>query len=119
MLRRGEVEERLIRGNWYSIAQIEKERMSDDRPIDAILKERGSNYGDFTNQAVISQGLENYMRSFDGWELLSAHQKEGLKIIVHKIARILNGNPNFKDSWTDIAGYAKLCADRCLEPEPE
>jgi len=25
---------------------------------------------------------------------------------------ILNGDPNYVDSWVDIAGYAKLVADR-------
>jgi hypothetical protein len=29
-------------------------------------------------------------------------------MICHKIGRILNGNPNNKDSWWDIAGYATL-----------
>lgn len=32
-------------------------------------------------------------------------------MIFHKIARILNGDPNYADSWVDIAGYAKLVAD--------
>ena len=26
----------------------------------------------------------------------------------HKVARILNGDPTYPDSWTDIGGYAKL-----------
>lgn len=34
-------------------------------------------------------------------------------MIAHKIGRILNGDPNYRDSWDDIAGYAKLAADRC------
>ncbi|WP_257617167.1 hypothetical protein [Campylobacter pinnipediorum] len=29
-------------------------------------------------------------------------------MIAHKIARILAGNPNYKDHWDDIAGYATL-----------
>jgi hypothetical protein len=32
-------------------------------------------------------------------------------MIFHKIARILNGNPDYVDNWIDIAGYAKLVAD--------
>jgi hypothetical protein len=35
-------------------------------------------------------------------------------MICHKIARILNGDPNYADSWVDIAGYAQLVADRLL-----
>jgi hypothetical protein len=33
-------------------------------------------------------------------------------MIAHKIGRILNGDPNYADSWIDIAGYAQLVADR-------
>lgn len=33
-------------------------------------------------------------------------------MIQHKIARILNGDPDYVDNWVDIAGYAKLVADR-------
>jgi hypothetical protein len=29
-------------------------------------------------------------------------------MITHKISRILNGDPNYDDSWRDIAGYAML-----------
>lgn len=33
--------------------------------------------------------------------------------IADKIARILNGDPEYRDNWHDIAGYAKLAEDRC------
>ena len=33
-------------------------------------------------------------------------------MIVHKLARIVNGNPDKVDSWVDIAGYATLVAER-------
>ena len=39
-------------------------------------------------------------------------QWEALEMIVHKMARIVNGNPGKVDHWVDIAGYAKLIADR-------
>ena len=39
-------------------------------------------------------------------------QIECLEMIAHKIGRILNGDPNYGDSWRDIAGYATLVADR-------
>ena len=29
-------------------------------------------------------------------------------MILHKIGRILAGDPNHKDHWVDIAGYANL-----------
>jgi hypothetical protein len=39
-------------------------------------------------------------------------QWEALEMIVHKIGRIVNGNPDVTDHWVDIAGYATLIADR-------
>jgi hypothetical protein len=38
-------------------------------------------------------------------------QWEALEMIAHKIGRIVNGDPDYADSWIDIAGYAKLVAD--------
>lgn len=43
---------------------------------------------------------------------LDPDQREALEMIAHKIARILNGDPNYADSWHDVAGYATLVADR-------
>jgi hypothetical protein len=42
-------------------------------------------------------------------------QKEGLHMILHKIGRIVNGDPDYVDSWLDIAGYATLVADYLTE----
>lgn len=39
---------------------------------------------------------------------LNPAQWEGLEMILHKIGRILNGDPNTADHWHDIAGYATL-----------
>lgn len=88
-------------------------------PIHAILTERGSRYGKFSDHAHITQllkstaiaeterihGVNSYMRR------LSPAQRESLEMIFHKIGRILNGDPNYADSWIDIAGYAQLIAD--------
>jgi hypothetical protein len=82
--------------------------------IDAVLAERGSRYGVFTGHARITQGLKNIiseeLRRQD--KVLADDQLEALDMITHKIGRIVNGDPNYADSWVDIAGYAKLVADR-------
>jgi hypothetical protein len=85
--------------------------------IVAVLIERGNRYGKFTGHALITQDLKGSMRSYfkDGgypWESLAPDQREALEMIAHKIGRILNGDPDYADSWIDIAGYAKLVADR-------
>lgn len=74
--------------------------------LNEILTERGSNYGDFKQQGNIAQELKAVMHKYNN--NLTLYQKEAIEMILHKIARILNGNPNYKDSWVDIAGYAQL-----------
>lgn len=77
-----------------------------------MLEERGSRYGTFADHAAICQALKDVMHSTPGWQGLAPDQKEALEMNAHKTARILNGDPNYKDSWDDIIGYTKLVADR-------
>lgn len=77
-------------------------------PTEALISERGSRYGKFKDGADIMQSLKDTMRDVDGWNNLTASQKESLDMIQHKIGRILNGDPTYDDSWKDIAGYATL-----------
>lgn len=79
--------------------------------IKEILEERGKRYGEFEGHALITTVLKQSMHLHDKWHVLLPHQKEALDMIQHKIGRILNGDPNWIDSWDDIAGYAKLVAD--------
>ncbi len=76
--------------------------------IEDILKQRGSRYGDFKTHADISQAMEDVMRATPGWDKLTTWMKESLKMNVHKVARILNGDPYYKDNWVDMEGYSKL-----------
>jgi hypothetical protein len=90
--------------------------------VDLTLDERGSRYGDFTDHAEIAQELQDVMRNHQHpnqlnemvrpWVYLSPIQKQALTVIADKIARILNGDPNYVDNWHDIQGYAKLVEDR-------
>lgn len=81
------------------------------------LAERGSRYGDFATHAQITQDLKTVFVASPRWTALSAAQKESLEMVAHKIGRILNGDPNYADSWHDIVGYAKLVED-LLTGEP-
>ena len=82
--------------------------------VDAILDQRATQYGKFIEGAEIMQMLKQVIRSSLAKQgtPLAFDQLEALDMIVHKIGRIINGNPDNVDSWTDIAGYAKLVADR-------
>ena len=83
--------------------------------ITAVLQERGKRYGEFHTHAAISQELKAAMHKAEGWQRLSADQREALEMVQHKVARILNGDPSYDDNWVDIAGYSKLVADRLQE----
>ena len=83
--------------------------------IEDVLDERGKRYGGFSSHADITQDLKDVMNHRRSWMNLKNDQKEALEMIAHKIGRILNGDPDYADSWVDIAGYAQLVANRLEE----
>ena len=96
--------------------------------VDAILAEPGSRYGQFHNHADIAQSLRDLLRHDNGdtnlkprlgWERLTNDKRQALDTIMDKIARILNGDPEYLDNWDDICGYSKLVADRIRELNQE
>lgn len=84
-----------------------------EQTVADTLAERGARYGDFTDHAAISQDLQEVMQRTPGWCKLDAVKREALILVQHKVARILNGDPEYRDNWHDIGGYAKLAEDRC------
>ena len=80
--------------------------------IDAVLTERGSRYGEFKDHARITQAIKYEIRQGPSFGKMEDDMVEALDMIAHKIGRIVNGDPRYADSWVDIAGYAKLVADR-------
>lgn len=84
--------------------------------VTETLGERGARYGDFTDHAEITQRMMDAMTVTPGWAGLNAVKRQALTEIADKIARILNGDPDYRDNWHDIQGYAKLAEDRCALP---
>nr|DAV46258.1 MAG TPA: hypothetical protein [Caudoviricetes sp.] len=80
--------------------------------VSNTLNARSARYGTFSGQAGISQTMKNFMRQSPNWDSLDPDMAEALDMIQHKIARILNGDPRYADSWHDIAGYAALVDKR-------
>lgn len=79
--------------------------------INETLQERGNRYGDFKGHARITQNIKRTMQDSPNWRRLSDDKKEALEMVAHKIGRILNGDPEYGDSWHDIGGYTKLVED--------
>ena len=85
-----------------------------NQTIDEILDERGARYGTFAGHAEISQHLKRVIFGYveKRGKTLADDQAEALDMICHKLARIINGDPDYADSWTDAAGYSQLVAER-------
>lgn len=99
--------------NFNNITVLTEEEMNnvtepakDD--IHGVLAQRGSSYGEFENHAEIAQHLKQIMYNTPGWKKLPWIMREALEMVMHKVARILNGDPMYDDSWIDIIGYVQL-----------
>jgi len=82
--------------------------------INQTLEERQKTHGNFQDHAILSQSLKQAFNQF-GKSILEDDQQEAIDMILHKIARIGNGNPDTHDHWHDIAGYATLVANRLTD----
>jgi hypothetical protein len=92
----------------------EREIEGEETDIDETLDERAKDYGKFIEGAEIMQMLKRIVHNYieARGTKLAFDQREAIDMIIHKLGRIINGNPDKVDTWVDIAGYAKLVADR-------
>ena len=93
--------------------QSENSSSGASRTTEQIIAERDKTHGDFADNAKIMQYFKDTGRCHFGWQKLDPTKREALEMIFHKIGRILCGNAEERDHWDDIAGYARLAADRC------
>jgi hypothetical protein len=100
------------------VVTAEEEEVWKSKPVltnvTSVLEERGKRYGKFTGHAEVTQMLKTIIVTALNKrnKTLAPDQQEALDMICHKIGRIINGDPDYADSWVDIAGYAQLVADR-------
>jgi len=83
-----------------------------------IINERAKTHGDYKTTAAWSQSIKDMFRGSPNWQHMNDGQKEALEMIAVKLARLLNGNPQFPDHWEDISGYGKLGANS-IERTPD
>lgn len=88
----------------------DEETLRSEKALEIILLNRGGTHGPVDCQCAIAQQLKKIMRPHHTG--LDHVQIEALDMIALKISRILAGDPNFLDHWSDIAGYATLVANR-------
>ena len=88
--------------------------MTTSRDTDTLVASRQTTHGDFTDHARCTQhlkltiDLEVAARHDRGQPPLSSTQRESVDMILHKLGRIVAGDPSFQDHWDDIAGYARI-----------
>lgn len=88
-----------------------------DQTLEATIAQRRGRYGPLIESGEVAMKTEDYWRSLPGWERLAFDQRESLAMIAHKISRIMCGDPNYDDSWVDIAGYAQNVVNRLREEQ--
>ena len=82
--------------------------------VNTLLQERALQYGTFVSLAKTAQEFKSvlYRELGSRNKRLADDQSEALDMIMTKIARVINGDADHVDTWNDIAGYAKLVAER-------
>lgn len=82
--------------------------------IDETLDARGETYGKFIELARTTFAIRNVIAAEleARGKVLEPDMLYAIEMIVVKLGRLINGDPRHLDSWTDIAGYATLIADR-------
>ncbi len=77
--------------------------------VKEILIERAKTHGNVDNVGLVYRLLHKALYvGRNGNDDYSSVQELVLDSIFIKLARISCGDPNFKDHWLDIAGYATL-----------
>jgi len=89
--------------------QAARDDWAQERVEHSLITEREKTHGAWEDNAQVSQSLKRALSdAINGRRALSPTQREALSMICVKLARIVNGDPNFPDHWDDIARYAEL-----------
>lgn len=76
---------------------------------DPLLRARQGTHGSFDENARVWQAL---CTEASRTQFVNDRQRLAFNMLALKFARLLQ-NPDVKDHWDDIAGYAKLGAEAC------
>lgn len=80
--------------------------------IDALLADRQKTHGEFSDHALAAQQLKDIVRAAPGYAKMNPAMREGVEMVLHKVARLCAGDPYAADHWLDIEGYAHLVHQR-------
>ena len=96
-----------INDQYAEIEQVRKQS------IEATLAERQAQYGCFEDVAFVTENIMAVLSKVrtNGLNDLPHTHRMALYMIASKMARIVNGDFNYRDNWHDIGGYSKLIED--------
>jgi hypothetical protein len=77
-----------------------------------LIQVRPTTHGDFSDGAKFTQSVMRSAAAAPSWPLLTDVQKECFHHIVQKLQRVVCGDPNTRDHWDDVAGYAMIASKR-------
>lgn len=84
--------------------------------INQTLEQRGARYGEFSEVAETTYQLQEALKRSQPSSMTSS-QIIALDMICNKMARIVNGDPNYIENWHDIAGYSILIENSLMTTE--
>lgn len=93
-----------IKEQAYKNEQLKKE--NEMTTMNKILEERKKTHGDFASMSTTAWSIRNAI--YSGNNVFTPIMQEAINMIVHKLSRIVHGDPAEIDHWQDIAGYAQL-----------
>jgi hypothetical protein len=76
-----------------------------------ILSARARTHGDYAAMAKTFEALSDVMNAACPLKQTTPGQRFAIFMILVKLARIANGDPDYADHWDDVAGYARLGRD--------
>ena len=87
--------------------------MSAGGHVGALVNERQTTHGQFSQNAIYGQQLRSLFRSSPRWPQIPAVQAEALDMMATKLSRILSGQGDCAEHWEDLEGYARLAREAC------
>jgi hypothetical protein len=87
--------------------------------VSELLAERGRTHGRFRDHARVTQVMKHaiHIALVNSGVSLTDIQRESIDMILHKIGRIVSGNPRHRDHYDDIIGYTQLALNELDELE--
>lgn len=93
----------------FKEAALAKSDLKAKASPEETVRSRGEIYGTFQGRAVVCDEVMETLRSHPNWSRkLAPIHRHGLTMLVEKIGRIIEGNPNYLDNWHDVGGYGHL-----------